>query len=303
MCEAQRVSNLRPVGLYEEVRTSAVEREFEKSLERSPKYQKIPPADVPIVLARHVASVIERQLSGLQPDAQSELANRVLSAYGTEDDVLTHLDHLVAVQKTGGFRPRLLRRPSTPLSQTALLTNAPGEPNLSHELRSELVSADAVDLLCAFVKFSGIRVIKDELAELQQHSIPFRVITTTYMGATDRRALDVLVRELGAVVKVSYERDSTRLHAKAWLIKRDSGYDTAIIGSSNLSKAALVDGLEWNIRASNVSTPALIRKFEATFETYWNDPSFEDYDPDTDAEKFDAAIARASGDGSRAFGA
>src|SRR5699024_7922626 len=106
----------------------------------------------------------------------------------------------------------------------------------------------------------------------------------------DRRALDILVRELGATVKVSYERDSTRLHAKAWLLKRASGYDTAIIGSSNLSKAALVDGLEWNIRASNVSTPALIRKFEATFETYWNDPSFETYDPDVDAEKFDLAI-------------
>lgn len=292
------VAEDRVVGLYEEVHTGAVEREFARALGISPQFRPIPEGDVPAVLARHVASVIERRLTGLSAEQQTAIANEALAAYGSEDDVLVALEQLVAVNSTDSYRPRLLTPPLTPLSQTALLTNAPGEPSLGHELRSELTSADSVDLLCAFVKFTGIRIIKEQLEELRDHGIPLRVITTTYMGATDRRALDILVRELGATVKVSYERDSTRLHAKAWLLKRDSGYDTAIIGSSNLSKAALVDGLEWNIRASNVSTPALIRKFEATFETYWNDPSFESYDPDVDAEKFDLAIRRASGDSS-----
>lgn len=288
----------RVVGLYEEVRTGAVEREFAKALGISPEFRPIPEGDVPAVLARHVASVIERRLSGLSAEDQTAIANEALAAYGTEGDVLVALEQLVAVNSTDSYRPRHLTPPLTPLSQTALLTNAPGEPSLGHELRSELTSADSVDLLCAFVKFTGVRIIKEQLEGLRDHGIPLRVITTTYMGATDRRALDLLVRELGATVKVSYERDSTRLHAKAWLLKRNSGYDTAIIGSSNLSKAALVDGLEWNIRASNVATPTLIRKFEATFETYWNDPSFETYDPDVDAEKFDLAIQRASGDSS-----
>ncbi|QIK84801.1 DUF3427 domain-containing protein [Sanguibacter sp. HDW7] len=286
------------VGLYEEVHTGAVEREFARALGISPQFRPIPEGDVPAVLARHVASVVERRLTGLTAEQQTAIANEALAAYGSEDDVLVALEQLVAVNSTDSYRARLLTPPLTPLSQTALLTNAPGEPSLGHELRSELTSADSVDLLCAFVKFTGIRIIKEQLEQLRDHGIPLRVITTTYMGATDRRALDVLVRELGASVKVSYERDSTRLHAKAWLLKRASGYDTAIIGSSNLSKAALVDGLEWNIRASSVATPALIRKFEATFETYWNDPSFESYDPDVDAEKFDLAIQRASGNSS-----
>src|SRR4051812_49953721 len=115
------------------------------------------------------------------------------------------------------------------------------------------------------------------------------------MGATDRTALDRLVRDFGAQVKVNYETRSTRLHAKAWLFRRDSGYDTAYVGSSNLSKAALLDGLEWNVKLSGFHTPELLIKFEATFDSLWEDGSFVPYDPDTDAARLDEALAIASG--------
>ena len=113
-------------------------------------------------------------------------------------------------------------------------------------------------------------------------------------GATEQRALDRLA-ELGAEVKVSYETRTTRLHAKAWLFRRDTGYSTAYVGSSNLSKAALVDGLEWNVRLSNVEQPHLLDTFRATFEDYWDDPAFETYDPtarDADAARDERSARR-----------
>ena len=137
------------------------------------------------------------------------------------------------------------------------MTNAHNEPTLAAELRAELASADHVDLLCAFVKWQGLRLLENELNELRLRNAPLRVITTTYLGATDARALDALVDEFGAQVRVNYELDRTRLHAKAWLSRRNSGFHTAYVGSSNLSHAALVDGLEWNVRLSAVSTPHL----------------------------------------------
>ena len=286
------------LGLYETVHTTEVERRFARGLGLDPHYESIPKSDIPAVLARHVSTVVERELIGKEPEVQQATANEILAKYGTEADVLVELDRLVALYRDGEFRGRRHRRPYTPLSETTLLTNSPGEPSLSFELKTELVSADQVDLLCAFIRFAGVRVIKEQLAELREHGIPLRIITTTYRGVTERRALDLLARELGAQVKVSYDTNSTRLHAKAWLIKRNSGYDTGFIGSSNLSRTALLDGLEWNVRISSVATPSLIRKFDATFETYWNDPSFEDYDPDRDAERFDADVQRAAGDSS-----
>ncbi len=55
------------------------------------------------------------------------------------------------------------------------------------------------------------------------------------------------------------------------MFRRDTGFDTAYVGSSNLSRAALLDGVEWNVRLSQVATPPLLDKFTATFDSYWND--------------------------------
>ncbi len=186
-------------------------------------------------------------------------------------------------------------RPATPLAESALLTNARGEPSLGAELRAEIDTSDEVDLLCAFVKWHGLRLLEPELRRLRERQSALRVITTTYMGATERGALDRLVRELGAEVKVQYDAQRTRLHAKAWMFRRATRFDTAYVGSSNLSRAALLDGVEWNVRLSRIGTPALLDKFTATFDTYWNDTSFETYNPDVDRDRLDDALVEASG--------
>lgn len=126
--------------------------------------------------------------------------------------------------------------------------------------------------------------------------MPLRIITTTYMGATERVALDRLVRELGASVKIQYDSQRTRLHAKAWLFRRDTGFDTAYVGSSNLSRAAMLDGVEWNVRLSAIATPSILAKFSATFDSYWADPTFETYHPDRDRDRLDDALAHTAAD-------
>ncbi|MFD9795808.1 DUF3427 domain-containing protein [Streptomyces sp. NPDC059070] len=262
----------------------------------------------PHVLARHVAAAVQRQLRQLPQDEQVAAANRIMASFtapsaeaGTapaaEDAAGRLLDGprqllALAEQEAPGV---YAVRPLTPLSEAALITNAPDDPSLGGELRAELATADRVDLLCAFVKWYGLRVLEDSLRSAKERGVPIRVITTTYMGATDRYALDRLVREFGAEVRINYEIRSTRLHAKAWLFRRNTGFDTAYVGSSNLSRAALLDGLEWNVRLSSVATPAVLDKFESTFDAYWSDSAFEPYDPDTQAERLDEALGLAGG--------
>ena len=176
------------------------------------------------------------------------------------------------------------------------MTNAHGEPTLANELKAELDSADSVDLLCAFVMWRGVRLFAPALERVKQDGIPFRVLTTTYIGGTEREALDRLVRDYGAEVKVQYDAARTRLHAKAWLFRRDTGFDTAYVGSSNLSTGALLDGVEWNVRLVESAAPRpFLQKFEATFDTYWNSTEFERYDPDLDRDRLDDALLEASG--------
>ncbi|MFN8613898.1 MAG: DEAD/DEAH box helicase family protein [Vulcanimicrobiota bacterium] len=151
-------------------------------------------------------------------------------------------------------------------------------------------SADRVDLLCSFLKWSGYRQLRRPLQELVQRGGQVRVLTTCYLGATDVRVLEELAEF--ARVRVSYETRRTRLHAKAWLFHRDTGFSTAYIGSSNLSAAAMVDGLEWNVRLSVAENGRVLEKFQSTFDSYWEDGEFQEYRPGQDKQRFEQARQR-----------
>jgi superfamily II DNA or RNA helicase/HKD family nuclease len=295
-------------GVYEELITESWQQRIERLEAAGWKAvdAEVSRESAPHVLARYVGEAVGRRLSRLPADKQVSAANRILEALAVsapdadpEEAVNAIVDgprQLLALaekQAPGVYAVR----PLTPLSETALITNAPDDPNLGAELRAELATADQIDLLCAFVKWHGIRVREDSLRAARERGVRIRVITTTYIGATDRHALDRLVREFGAEVKVNYEIRSTRLHAKAWLFRRRTGFSTAYVGSSNLSKAALLDGLEWNVRLSSVATPRVLGKFSATFDAYWNDPAFEPYHPERDGKRLAEALARAGGTG------
>lgn len=284
-------------GLYELLVTSGLTRHLDNADNEllSAATELVDDADVPHVLTQHLSSVLESTLAALPKERQIDTANQVLNALAEasgQDSIAPGPKILASVSAPPILPPA---RPSTPLRDVALFTNSHLDPQLGSELRLEMGSADRIDLLCAFVQWSGIRVLEAPLREAAERSVPIRVLTTTYIGATDRRALDFFVRQLGAEVRVNYESQSTHLHAKAWMFHRKSGFPTAYVGSSNMSRAALVDGLEWNVRLSQHATPTLLDKFNSTFAGYWDNPAFATYDPDTDAEFLDAMLAKNRG--------
>lgn len=284
-------------GVYESVLSHRLRASIAAARGFDHDVEPIDPADEPALFGAHVSTAIRRALSSQSdPHKRRALVNAVLEALEQPDEGVLASELLVRLSRPTIDRPPLEAvRPATPLSETALLTNARGEPQLGHELRAELASADRVDLLCAFVKWHGIRVLEDSLRALRDRGVRLRVITTTYMGATEVAALERLVNEFGAEVRVHYEQRSTRLHAKAWLFRRDSGFDTAYVGSSNLSRSALLEGLEWNVRLSTVANADAVAKFRATFESYWADPAYEPFDPERDRDRLTAAIDHAAG--------
>lgn len=289
-----------PEGLYESVVSQRLLRELERRAELLQEIAHVDEADQPHVLRNHVSDAVLRAFADRRPQERLALANELLALLeAPEETPVGGVRQLLSLRSTaapGAHRIDVTRRPSTPLAEAALLTNAPGEPTVGSELRHELATCDEVDLLCAFVMWPGLRLLEKELRDAKDRGVPFRVVTTTYLGGTERAALDRLVTDYGAEVKVQYDSRRTRLHAKAWLFRRRSGFDTAYIGSSNLSRAALLDGIEWNVRLSRVGTPTLLDKFLATFETYWNSDSFGRYDPATDRDKLDDALADARGE-------
>jgi superfamily II DNA or RNA helicase/HKD family nuclease len=292
------------IGLYERLLTVGLQRLL--STLDGGRAEVSPPdaTDAHTAVAEYLHRIIERALHAVPEEErltrQGEICNAVLEclkdaqgmgAVESDDALVVPLAVLREVRalSRGAALATATPQPLVPLTAADLLVNARGEPSVGAAIEREIHSADRIDLLCAFIRWNGLRTLRPALEAHRQAGRPLRVITTVYTGSTERRALDWL-SSMGAEVKVSYDTRTTRLHAKAWLFERLTGFSTAFIGSSNLTHSALLDGVEWNVRLAQASTPELIEKFKAAFESYWSDPDYEPYDPARDADRFDWAV-------------
>ncbi|MEX1245061.1 MAG: DUF3427 domain-containing protein [Thermoanaerobaculia bacterium] len=303
-----------PPGLYDSLISDGLAKDLPEP--GATQYEilkgKLNPGDSHVAFVRHLRSALQRALRSLpeddKVDRQATLCNRLIELIDSElapsakadvlaDRIARPAESLLALVARAPAFPGISsvpERPAIPLSVSDLLINARGEPSLGNLLAREFASADRVDLLCAFVRWNGLRILEEPIRRLREQGRPLRVLTTTYTGSTERRALELLV-ELGAEVKVSYDTQTTRLHAKAWLFHRNSGFSTAYIGSSNLSHSAMIEGREWNVRLSQADAADILGKFQANFDSYWADPSFETFDPSRDRDRFDAAVRASEG--------
>src|SRR5690554_477125 len=295
-------------GLYEQLVTEGLEGAL-SALDAKHRAQRadLHPEEAADRIAFHLAALVRRSVAALDARQRTEvgarLAREVTRLLAAESKAVDATDALsttgdvlraIAALRPDG-QPEDVPLPATPLLDTTLLTNAPGEPRIGFQLNSEVASADRIDILMAFVRQTGIRPMLELLRRHVDEGRPLRLLTTTYTNSTELSALEAL-RDLGANVRVSYDVSSTRLHAKAWLFHRHTGFSTAYIGSSNLTHSAQVTGLEWNVRVSGARNPDVIEKFEAVFESYWQSDDFRPFD----AEEF-REITRVRAEGPRVY--
>ncbi|WP_090745724.1 DUF3427 domain-containing protein [Mesobacillus persicus] len=264
------------------------------------------PEEARKILASYISSVTRRALKLVREGESDDQA--LLKQVQTCNEIInllsTHLDEeefksmridengevLTSIysklNSTKGIRKSEVIRPVTPISQSSLFTGSSYEPNMLGELKKEILTADSIDMLVSFIKWSGLRCIIEELETFTSRpNKKLRVITTSYMEATDYKAIIELSKLPNTEIKVSYDVDRTRLHAKAYLFKRETGFSTAYIGSSNLSNPALTSGLEWNIKVTEKDSFDIVKKFEATFESYWNDNEFTMFSEKNEKDK------------------
>ena len=282
-------------GLYEQVINKRLDEELsvtDKLFQTAP----IDSAEASKVLAKYAAEIIEKGLDNVKDNggdvfSQVELVNKIVSAIISatketdfeEMSVSDRAEQILALleKKNSIFSVNEkagITRPETSIAQSSLFTGAIHEPQMYTELKKEIVSCNRIDMLVSFIKWSGLRLIIDELAEFTQNGGLLRIITTSYMGATDVKAIEELRKLPNTSIKVSYDTKRTRLHAKTYVFYRDTGFSTAYVGSSNLSNAAISSGLEWNVKVTKKDLPETIDKIGATFESYWNSNEFEYYD-------------------------
>lgn len=299
-----------PCGLYD----TPLDEELAAFLEERPDLiatlVSTDDESAPHTYSQFVWQVIRKALPIAKPGRQLEIANRLIELLAAEDGLdytrrkillRRPKSHLIEVRP--GSSTHALPRPGTPLSISTLLTGSCDDPQLEHEIRTEMMTADRVDILVSFVKFAGLRLLRPAFENLVERGIPVRIITTSYMGASDPDAVEWLAAQPGFSVRVSYDTERTRLHAKAYHFIRNSGFSTAYIGSANMSRAAMTSGLEWTVKVTAQDMPHILARFAAEFEGYWAKEDFVPFD-DSQSLRFREAIAfanRPSDGGGRRF--
>ena len=281
-------------GIYEQIINKGLDKELSET-DKLSQTASIDRAEASKVLAKYVAEIAEKGLDSVKDNggdlnSQVNLVNRIVSTIMTEIneadfDTLSVADRAEQLLALFDKKNSVLAqdekaeiiRPETSIAQSSLFTGAVHEPQMFTELKKEIVSCNRIDMLVSFIKWSGLRLIIDELITFTRNGGQLRIITTSYMGATDVKAIEELRKLPNTLIKVSYDTKRTRLHAKTYVFYRDTGFTTAYVGSSNLSNAAISSGLEWNVKVTRKDLPETIDKIAATFESYWNSNEFEYY--------------------------
>lgn len=300
------------LGLYEQLINKLVTAKLQE-IDKTHFYiqeSSIDKNEAARVLSQYLIEVIKLALSLITGDdcieKQINLSNqviRLLRDYLNDNDfneniIETEAKILTAIFSKidtpfANFEKHLKEiTPYTRLSQSELFTGNNAGISLESEIKKEILSSDKINFLVSFIKWSGIRIFEKELSEFTERGGELRIITTSYMGATDLKAVEYLSSLKNTEVKISYNTDNERLHAKSYLFVRNTGFHTGYIGSSNLSRSALTNGLEWNLKITTKEVGHIIDKFQKTFETYWEDREFELYNSSIHIGKLRTALRK-----------
>ena len=302
-------------GIYEQLITQLVE----KNLDRESFYvgeRLLETAEAATWLSRFLTRIIEIAIDSVPSgdnriSDQISLANTIvqwLSRHIKDEELISEnlLDSqgkiLTALfDKSNPIAADLPKHveaimPITGLTQSELFCGSNLGISLETEIKREIQSSDKIYWLVSFIKWAGIRIFKNELESFTRSGKQLKIITTSYMGATDAKAVEFLASLPNTEVKLSYNTNRERLHAKSYLFMRNTGFHTGYIGSSNLSHSALTSGLEWNLKITSQEIPHIIEKSLSTFETYWESPDFEHFDGEVQSrEKLCNALQEAKG--------
>lgn len=306
---------MQQIGIYEKLITQLISESLDKDVFYIGE-RLLEPADATLWLSRFLSKILEFAVGSVpggkdQLQGQIALANQLLMWLKDriqddgfiEENLLDSQGRiLTALYELKNPVAANLKQyiddiyPLTGLSESELFCGNNAGLSLESELKREILSSDKIYWLVSFIKWAGIRIFRQELEEFTRSGRELRVITTSYMGATDAKAVEFLASLPNTRVKLSYNTQQERLHAKSYMFIRNTGFNTGYIGSSNLSHSALTSGLEWNLKITAQEIPHIIEKSLNTFEAYWESDDFEDFDGEVESkEKLKQALVHAKG--------
>ena len=303
------------LGVYEQIINDLFEEKI-SSLDRTRFYigeRPIAKNEVAKLLSMYLTNIFEQVLSEVVDSSDGEEENNdssIQNGLNLANSIIRklvsdfHLDsgNLVSAQariltavidKTQSDYPDLATRLSEIMPINGLVNGAlfTGKGiKLYTELQKEIASSDEIRLMVSFIKKRGLALILPQLKDFTNRGGQLKVITTTYMQATDYEAVLQLSSLKNTEIKITYDITEERLHAKAYIFLRETGFNTAYVGSSNLSEQALDTGAEWNVKVTQLEQPKMMKTIVGAFEAAWWAEGYEAFVAGEDNDRLKEAL-------------
>lgn len=226
--------------------------------------------DIDNYLIKQLSNLLIEQLKTIkQPTDKIAFLNKMISSFTSHqfsNNILLHVSN----NNTQDFINHDIR-----LSDNYLFTNV-NQQALINQLNKEIKTCDEVYFIYPFIANSLINKLRAAFTYAASHNIPINFITTTFDDMAlfvNLYALVKLIKQYPNIkikVENNLEKRSERIHIKAAVFKRKSGFSSAIIGSSNLTTKGMVLGKEWNIKINEFNNKNLYQNILQQYYKLWN---------------------------------
>lgn len=228
-------------------------------------------SDIDQYLVSQFSTLITKQLANITDVTDKiKFLNDLLANFSSQQFSNDVLLQITAPTKEVNYQSNIR------LVDNYLFTNK-NEQNLIEQLNKEIITSDAVAFVYPFISKAMINKLRNSFNYALQRNIPITFITTTF----DNQALFVNLYELERLIKQypnikiriedNTEIRSERIHIKAAIFQRASGFSSAIVGSSNLTMPGMLTGREWNLRISQFDNKDLYQKIYQEYQRLWDD--------------------------------
>ncbi len=137
-------------------------------------------------------------------------------------------------------------------------------------IEDELMSCDKFQISVAFITMGGITPLLQTLKELEKNGIPGEILTTNYLNFSEPKALEKLHGLSNITLKMyDVEKAAEGFHTKGYIFKKEEIY-RIIIGSSNMTSAALTSNREWNTKVVSTEQGEVAKQIVEEYNELWN---------------------------------
>ena len=145
-------------------------------------------------------------------------------------------------------------------------------------IEDELMTCDKFQISVAFITMGGITPLLQTLKELEKNGIQGEILTTNYLNFSEPKALEKLHGLSNITLKMyDVEKAAEGFHTKGYIFKKEEIY-RIIIGSSNMTSAALTVNKEWNTKLISTESGEIAEEIVDEFQNLWNSEYALPYD-------------------------